>query len=361
MDVRRIFDLLRFQQIHCTSKSALTERDDIGWETLSTQDCLDQVEKMSAALLKLGLEPGDRILVVAQNGSIFWLLLVQSILQLGAIIVLAGPEETDHEMADLLEASAAKFAFAESQEFYQKLSARWEEHKQLKQILVFYHTPGLPNLEDLLVVPLSQQLAEIQTFKAAIHEDDGAIFRYHPIEKAYQDHSHKEAMTWIKHLADELHFAKGKVVASYRPPSNWLEFLLLHTYLAVGAQIVFLKNKKNLLDVLQAAKPVACGSSKAAVENLRHQITALPAGANARKRWINVWAIRTGKRFKGRDYMSLISWGRLAIMEWFRYRHWRRKTGNRVDGIFIEGHLQPNTKNLMEAIGIPIFEQQLNP
>jgi long-chain acyl-CoA synthetase len=358
MDVRRIFDLLTAQQLHCAQKSAISERDNIGWEALSTQDCLDQVKKISVALLKLGVEPGDKILIFSNQGSALWLLLVQAALQTGAIIAPISPEVLDDGMSDFILTSEAKFAFVENREHYEKLVALAKEYKFPKRTLTLYSIADLPNLEDLLVMPLSKQLARIQTLRAAIHEDDIAVIRYGHTQKSYATFSHKEVLDLIKPLMDELYFAKGKAVVSYRKPAAWLEFLLLHAYLGVGAKMVFQKSR--LLDILYRVKPVAFGATRHEMETLRKDMISLSEGGSYEKRWITIWAIRTGEQFPGWGNMSLLDWSKHILAEWLRYRHWRRKTGNRVYGVFIEGQLAPATKNLMEAIGIPIYEEDLS-
>ncbi|HKK76911.1 MAG TPA: AMP-binding protein [Saprospiraceae bacterium] len=359
MEVRRIFDLLGYQQKHYPKKSALKERDAIGWGTISTAEAMELVEKMSAALIKLGVEPEDIVLIYTRGSSAFGLLLIQAILQLGATVALVGTDEPDHELKDVLAAAESKIAFVEEAADLKKLRSLATEQKYLQQVFSFYQTTEVPNLEERLVVPMAKQLVELQTLKAAVHEDDPAFFRYAASEKSYQTFSHKEVLSQITDLAAKLHFATNNVVISYQNPYHWLELLLLHAYLAVGAQVLFLKDRQSLLSQLAANRPCAVGSHKSQVDQLRQELTQLPAGAARRQRWINVWAIRIGERFTGRDRMSLLSWVRLAMAEWWRFRHWRQKTGNRLDGIFIAEPLKTSTHNLFEAMGIPIHEQEL--
>lgn len=359
MEVRRIFDLLAYQQKCHPNKSALKERESIGWDNLSTADCLELVEKMSVALLTLRVEPADTVLLYTHRSSAFSLLLIQAILQLGAKVAIVGAEEPDHQLKDALAVSKSKIAFVERAGDVDKFRALTTTHKYLQYIYSFYPMAELPNLETLLVVPMAKQLVELQTLKASIHEDDPAFFRYAAAEKSYQTYSHKEILAEVNALISKLPFSSHQLVLSYRCPSNWLELLLLHAYLAVGAQIVFLKNGQSFVSQLAANRPSALGSSKSQVDGLRHELTKLSPEASRLQRRLNIWAIRTGERFTGRDRMHLFAWGRLAIAEWWRYRHWRKKTGNRLDAVFIEEPLTEKTRNLFDAMGIPILVHEL--
>lgn len=355
MEVRRIFDLLTYQEKYYPNKSALKERDAIGWGTISTTEGLEIIEKMSVALIKVGVEPGGKVLIYSHSSSAFGLLLIQSVLQLGATVVLVGTHEPEHELTDVIAAAMLKIAFTERVSDLKKLQSLSVEQKYLQQVFTFYQTAEAPNLEALLVVPMAQQLVELQTLRAAIHEDDPAFFRYSSTEKSYQVYSHKEILTQVRFLAESLQFATNNLVISHRAPSDWLELLLLHAYLAVGAQIVFLRNTQSLLNQLAANRPCAMGINRLELAQLREELTRLPAGAARRQRLINVWAIRTGERFEGRDQMNVFSWGRLALAEWRRYRRWRQRTGNRLEGIFITEPLKSSTRNLFEVMGIPIY------
>lgn len=359
MEVRRIFDLLTYQQQHRPNKSALKERDSIGWETLSTTDCLELTEKMSVALLRLAVEPGDIVLIYSRSSSAFGLLLIQAILQLGATVALVGTDEPDHALQDVLAAAKSKIAFVEEITDLEKLRSLAKEQKHLQGIYTLHQTAEAPSFEELLVVPLAQQLVELQSLKAAVHEDDPAFFSYVPSEKSYQMYSHKEVLAQVTVLAEQLYFATNRLVISYLYPSHWLELLLLHAYLLVGSQIMFLRDRQSLETHLVVNRPCVVGSSKLEVDKLRQELTQLPKGAGRRQRWINIWAIRIGERFTGRDQMNLLGWVRLAMAEWWRYRHWRQKTGNRLDGIFVAEPLKNSTRNLFEAMGIPIYEQEL--
>jgi hypothetical protein len=57
--------------------------------------------------------------------------------------------------------------------------------------------------------------------------------------------------------------------------------------------------------------------------------------------------------------MNVLTWGRLALAEWRRYRQWRQRTGNRLKGIFIDEPLKSSTRNLFGAMGIPIYQVAL--
>ena len=72
IDFRRLFDIFPYQQAKFPNKAALVEKQDLGWKKFSTQECIQQINRVSAGLLNLGLKRGEKIAIMTQLGSPRW-------------------------------------------------------------------------------------------------------------------------------------------------------------------------------------------------------------------------------------------------------------------------------------------------
>ena len=84
-----------------------------GWVDVSITSFLDQVRGVSKGLIALGVEPGDRIAVMAPT-SYSWAVVDQAIWFAGAISVPIYETSSPHQVSELLQDSGAKFALAGS-------------------------------------------------------------------------------------------------------------------------------------------------------------------------------------------------------------------------------------------------------
>lgn len=93
-----------------------------GWVDVSITSFLDQVRGVAKGLIALGLEPGDRIAVMAPT-SYNWAVVDQAIWFTGAISVPIYETSSQHQVGELLEDSGAKLALAGSSELQDCLRA----------------------------------------------------------------------------------------------------------------------------------------------------------------------------------------------------------------------------------------------
>ena len=72
MDFRRLFDIFPYQRAKYPQKIALAYREGSKWRHFSTEQCLENINKVSAALLDLGLQPNDKVALLFDQSTPFW-------------------------------------------------------------------------------------------------------------------------------------------------------------------------------------------------------------------------------------------------------------------------------------------------
>ncbi|RUA10228.1 MAG: hypothetical protein DSY82_05025, partial [Flavobacteriia bacterium] len=72
IDFRRLFDIFPYQQVKFSNKAALVRKQNLGWEKYSTDECITQINRVSAGLRNLGLKRGEKVGIMTQLGSPRW-------------------------------------------------------------------------------------------------------------------------------------------------------------------------------------------------------------------------------------------------------------------------------------------------
>ena len=72
IDFRRLFDIFPYQKAKFPNKAALVRKQNLGWEKYSTDECITQINRVSAGWLNLGLKRGEKIAVMTMLGSPRW-------------------------------------------------------------------------------------------------------------------------------------------------------------------------------------------------------------------------------------------------------------------------------------------------
>ena len=82
------------------------------WRSISWRDAASEVAQLSAALRRLGLNPGDRVMLVSENRP-EWLMSDLAIMAAGCVTVPAYSTNTERDHQHILDDSGARCVIAE--------------------------------------------------------------------------------------------------------------------------------------------------------------------------------------------------------------------------------------------------------
>ena len=108
-------------------------RQSNGWETMTWSDAQIQVEHAMRALREAGIEPGDRVLLLAENRP-EWAIFDLAIMAVGALVVPAYTTHTVHDLQYILQLTTPTAAFVSSAELTDRVLAANVEADTLKQL-----------------------------------------------------------------------------------------------------------------------------------------------------------------------------------------------------------------------------------
>ena len=88
----RLFDFPYYQLEKNNIPAALVTKYDGQWIKTSTQDYIDQSNRISRALLRLGIQKNDKIAVISSSNRTEWNIMDIGVLQVGAHFVFGNPQ-----------------------------------------------------------------------------------------------------------------------------------------------------------------------------------------------------------------------------------------------------------------------------
>lgn len=140
-DTRPSLVALFFDQVAARGDSIfLSARSDGAWQQISWRETGDTVSRLARALAGLGIMPGDRVALIAENRP-EWLIADMAIMAAGAITVPAYTTSTADELAYLLQDSGAVAALVSGASLTNRLLAAAAEAEGLNHVVTFPPSP----------------------------------------------------------------------------------------------------------------------------------------------------------------------------------------------------------------------------
>lgn len=360
MDFRRLFDIFPYQQAIYPQKTALAYRNGLEWKKYATEECLLQINKVSAGLYDLGLVRNDKVALMFDQGNPYWNFLDFGMQQIGVIVVPIHAAVGEKELEFILKDSEAKCCITSSKELYEKVEKVVDNILNFKKIFCLEPIANVPGWEALTAEPTEKHLETFQGLKAAIQEDDLATIIYTSgssgIPKGVML-SHKNIVSNIKATISLVPINCDKRVISFLPLSHIFERMVIYSYIAAGASVYYLDKPANLLAVAKEIRPHYFTSVPRFLEKFYAGILERANKMNRLKRTILLWAIALGERYNGKKKMLPLYFLQLKIADLLVYRSWRIALGNKVEGVVVgAAALQPRLGKLFSAAGIEIRE-----
>ena len=358
IDFRRLFDIFPYQQAKFPNKAALVQKQNLGWQKFSTEECITQINRVSAGLLNLGLKRGEKVAIMTQIGSPRWNFLDFGAQQVGGILVPIHAQARIHEIEYILNDAEVKYLVVANREFYERVFPLHEKVASLKKIFTLEQLPNIPHFDDLSEEPTDEHLAEFEGRKASIHEDDLVTIIY--TSGATGDPkgvmlSHKNLVSNIKATISLVPINCDKRALSFLPMSHVFERMVTYTYMAVGASVYYAERREVLVENIKEIRPHYFASVPRFLEKTYDTIVEKGEEKGKITRKILRWAIRLGERYDGK--MGLVYFLKLKIADLLVYRLWRSSLGGKVEGVVVgAAALQPRLGRLFSAAGIEIRE-----
>lgn len=361
MKIERIFDILnRYQEVYPDQTVAFGGKVGKEWVTYSPQDYIDKINKVSYALIHLGIEKGDKVGIIATNRP-EWNILDMAIMQIGAITVPIYPTLTASDYLYILNHAEVTMVILEGAELMGKILSIREEAPRLQYLYTFIDRKELPYFDQLIEMGEEHPYEEeLKQRKDSIQSSDCSTIIYTSGTTGTPKGvmlSHSNIVNQFLNLY-QTPAPWSKTAFSFLPLCHAYERMLVFLYQYLGMSVYYAQNLGTIGDNIKEVKPTMMSAVPRMLDKIYDKIYTSGNNMPTISKMIFRWALKLATQYKIQDYERTWYYNmKHRIADRLVYAKIRNNIGGNFD-IVVSGaaSLQPRIASFFSAIGMPIYE-----
>jgi len=359
--ITRLFDFAYYQLETHNLESALITKKDGNWVNTSTKEYLDKANALSRALLKLGIQKGDKIAVISTNNRTEWCILDVGVLQVGAQNIPIYPTISSKDYEYVLNHSEAIYCFVSDEDVYNKV-LDVKDNTKLKEVYSFDEIAGCKNYTELFELGADDSTqADVELRKSEVLPSDLATIIYTSGTTGKPKGvmlSHHNIVENVLASVPRLPLVKGTSrVLSFLPLCHIFERVLIYVYQHAGVGIYFAEAIDKIGENAQEIKPNLMSVVPRLLEKVFNKINAKGSELTGIKRALFFWAIKLGEKYE--PYQANGFWYelQLKIARKLIFSKWKAALGGELNTM-VSGSaaLHPRLARMFCASGMMIME-----
>ncbi len=360
IEIKRIFDIPYYQLEKYNLNEALGTKYNGEWQTITSQEYVNQINTFSRGLLRLGIKENDKIAIITTANCTEWNICDMGILQIGAQNVPIYPTISKEDYQYILNHSEAKYCFVSDSKVLDKLNAIKDQTK-LEKVFSFEKIEGEHNWKEILELGKdTSNQQEVEILKNKIQPDDLATVIYTSGTTGTPKGvmlSHKNLCSNSFWSGKRMHVEYGNSKAlSFLPICHVFERMIIYMYQRYGISVYYAESIDKISINAQEIKPNVMTVVPRLMEKIYEKIFTTGTHLSFIKRLVFFWALRLGFEFEHENR----SWWyhkKLSIAKRLVFKKWQEALGGNIE-IVINGSatLQSRLVRIFTAAGIPIFE-----
>lgn len=359
MEPTRIFDFLPYQLKNSPLERSLGYRYEGKWTYFSTNEVNEIVQKCSQGLLKLGVQKGDKIGLIAYKNRPEWLMMDFALQQIGAIVIPIYPTISSKEYEYIFNDSGASYCFVGEGDLYDKVEQAALKVPGYKKTYTFDKQSGRPYWKDMWS---DEGADKVSAIKDQIKPEDLATIIYTSGTTGNPKGvmlSHHNIISNAFGVREVLPIENGKVALSFLPICHIFERTAALTYVYLGISVVFTGTDNLGGDDgdLKAIKPHFFTTVPRLLEKVYEKIYNKGLQLTGTKKKLFFWALSMTDDYEYNDTHSGLDGLKRKIADKLIFSKWREALGGNVEGILTGAAPCPQKMlRVFSAAGIPVRE-----
>ena len=355
-----MFDIPYYQLEKFPKQDAFCSKVNGQWVKTSTAEFIEQVNYVSAGLIQLGIQRGDKIGLVSANNRTEWNILDIAILQIGAIDVPVYPTITEADNTFIFNDAEVKLCFASDAELYSKIKNIIGEIPTLQKIYTFDDVEGAKSWKDILEVGKTVGNDVVEQRKSEVKEEDLATLIYTSGTTGTPKGvmlSHKNIVSNAMACNPMLPIDEHSRALSFLPVCHIYERMMHYMFIYIGVSIYFAESLDTIGENLKEVKPHGFTAVPRLLEKVYDSIVNKGKELTGIKKKLFFWALDLGHRYELNGANGWWYELQLSIARKLIFSKWQEGLGGNV-GVIASGSaaLQPRLARVFTAAGIPIME-----
>lgn len=363
MEIKRIFDLLpNYLEKYPDQPVALAGKKDGEWRRYSMKEYIELTNKLSYALIELGIEVGDKVAFIVSNRP-EWNIIDMACMQIGAINVPIYPTISQEDYHYILNDCEAKLVFLDGVAVMNKVTNVLSDIPSVKYLYTMVDREKYPYFDQIIALgTLHPHKEELERRKAAVKSSDCMTLIYTSGTTGTPKGvmlSHSNVINQVLGVYDIIPCKPGTIAFSFLPECHAYERMLIYTYQYLGMAIYYAESLATLADNIKELRPSMMCCVPRVLERFYEGIIASGKKMHGLSRAIFFWAVSLAERYKidpdKRDWLYNL---KLRIADKLVYAKIRQKIGaDRFERV-VSGAAALNHKiaAFFSAIQMPVFE-----
>ena len=359
--VTRLFDFPYYQLERNALKEALVSKKGDTWISISTQEYINKANAISRGLLRLGVQPNDKIALISKNNRTEWNIMDIGILQLGAQNVPIYPTISEDDYAYVLNHSEAKYCFVSCAEVYEKVRSIQNQVVSLKEVFSFDVLTNCKNWEEVLELGKdTSNQDEVEKTKEAVKPNDLATLIYTSGTTGRpkgvmlsHDNLVSNALESFKRIPIEIGNSKA---LSFLPVCHVYERMLIYLYQYCCTSIYFAPIDQ-ISEYAQEVRPNVMTAVPRLLEKVYDKIIAKGTSLTGIKKKLFFWAVEIGLRYEPYGQNGWWYEQNLALARKLIFSKWKAALGGNLS-VMASGSaaLQPRLARIFNAAEFGVME-----
>jgi len=336
------------------------------YQPISTAELVDRVRRLSKALLELGVERGDRVALMSENGP-HWPTVDFATLCAGAVLVPVYPTLLPDQSSYIAGNCGAKVVIAETAAHLEGFLANIDKLPDVRHFVLIKGTssdPRVITLDQLIEKGAGADAAEFEARARAVQPDDLATFIYTSGTTGTPKGvmlTHGNIASNVSSGLSVLGLDRNFVVLSFLPLSHSFERTVDYCYFLEGCTIAYAESVALVSQNMAEVKPHVFVSVPRVYEKVYSKVQEGVAAGSPIKQKLFAWAVGVGraalpyrlKRQKPPGFLGI----QLGLADKLVFSKIKARLGGRFEFAISGG--APLARDIAEffwGAGLPIYE-----
>ncbi|MDU8886467.1 long-chain fatty acid--CoA ligase [Yeosuana sp. MJ-SS3] len=359
--ITRLFDFPYYQLEKYNLQKAFTSKRNGQWQSISTQEYINQANAISRGLLRLGVQPNDKIAVISTTNRTEWNIVDIGILQIGAQNVPIYPTICKEDYEYILNHSESIYCFVSDDIILEKLN-QIKQNTSIKNVYTFEDIVRETNWKEVLKLGEDQSNQDVvEDRKNQVKPHDLATLIYTSGTTGTPKGvmlSHNNLVSNVIDSEKRVPFDHGKSKAlSFLPVCHVFERMILYLYQYCGVEIYFAESIEAMSHNLKEVKPTVMTAVPRLYEKVYDKIVAKGSELSGLKKSLFFWAIEIGLKYEPYGVNGWWYEQQLKLARKLIFSKWKEGLGGNLE-LMVSGSaaLQPRLTRIFAAADMPIME-----
>jgi long-chain acyl-CoA synthetase len=354
-DFTRLFDIIYYQQEKYSKTDCFNYKYNGVWRHYSTKESIEIANKVSKSLLKLGLQPDDKVALISPNRP-EWNFLDLGMLQVGVVNVPIYPTISEADYKFIFNDAGIKYVFVADLDLFTKINNIKGDCPALIDVFTIDEVTGGKGFETFLNIGKEVEDIMVENAKNVVQPDQLATIIYTSGTTGTPKGvmlSHNNVVSNVKSLMTIFPITAADKTLSFLPLCHIFERVAIYVYMAVGCSTYYGESLEKLVDNLKEVKPNFFTCVPRLLEKVYERIIAKGLELTGIKKKLFFWAVDFALQYDGEPRTGI----KFAIYDRLIYSKWREALGGNVTGIVTgAAALQERLGRVFSGAGIPIRE-----